>query len=142
MSLIFRSNSEIQTIFQPKNRWSPKKKRSSPKLSLIFRPKSHIQTLFHTESRHLYFTTSAPNFLWGGAFSIFHQKSASKATKTCNFAYFTSQWGGGARAPPPPLATLLPPLQVGHQALGSKSPDIGRKMGQNLSEDLFFLLFT
>ena len=30
-----------------------------------------------------------------------------------------------------------PPLQVGHQALGSKSPDIGRKMGRNLSEDLF-----
>ena len=31
-----------------------------------------------------------------------------------------------------------PPLQVGHQALGSKSPDIGRKMGRNLSENLFF----
>ena len=38
---------------------------------------------------------------------------------------------------PPP-----PPLQVGHQALGSKLPDFGRKMGRNLSEDLFFLLFT
>ena len=40
-----------------------------------------------------------------------------------------------------------PPLQVGHQALSPKSPDIwvineiiGRKMGQNLSEDLFFAL--
>ena len=31
------------------------------------------------------------------------------------------------------------PLQVGHQALGLKSPDIGRKVGRNLSEDLFFL---
>ena len=30
------------------------------------------------------------------------------------------------------------PLQVGHQALGTKSPDIGRKMGRNLSEDLLF----
>ena len=30
------------------------------------------------------------------------------------------------------------PLQVGHQALSSKSPDFGRKMGRNLSEDLFF----
>ena len=38
-------------------------------------------------------------------------------------------------ARPPP-----PPLQVGHQALGSKSPDFGRKMGRNLSEDLFFAL--
>ena len=33
----------------------------------------------------------------------------------------------------PPL-----PLQVGQQALGSKSPDIGRKMGRNFSEALFF----
>ena len=33
---------------------------------------------------------------------------------------------------------MPPPLQVGHQALGSKSPDIGRKIGRNLSEDLFF----
>ena len=35
-----------------------------------------------------------------------------------------------------------PPLQVGQQALGSKSPDFGQKMGQNLSKNLFFLLFT
>ena len=40
-------------------------------------------------------------FEWGGLFSIFHIKSASKAQKACNFAYFTSQWGG-ARAPRPP----------------------------------------
>ena len=33
-----------------------------------------------------------------------------------------------------------PPLQVRHPGLGSKTPDIGRKMGQNLSEDLFFAL--
>ena len=38
-------------------------------------------------------------FVWVGLFSIFHRKSASKAQKTCDFAYFTSQWGG-ARAPP------------------------------------------
>ena len=35
---------------------------------------------------------------------------------------------------------MAPPLQVGHQALSSKSPDIGRKMGRNLSEDLFFFV--
>ena len=40
-------------------------------------------------------------FVWGGLFSIFHRKSASKAQKTCDFAYFTSQ-RGGARAPPAP----------------------------------------
>ena len=33
----FRPKSEIQTIFPPKIRWSPKKKRSSPKLRLVFR---------------------------------------------------------------------------------------------------------
>ena len=41
------------------------------------------------------------SFGWG-LFSFFHQKSASKAPKTCDFAYFTGQWGGGARAPRPP----------------------------------------
>ena len=65
------------------------KKRSSPKSRLLFRPISQIQTfeggLFSNG---------------GGLFSIFHRKSASKAQKACDFAYFTSQWGG-ARAPPP-----------------------------------------
>ena len=41
-------------------------------------------------------------FVWGGLFSIFHRKSASKAQKTCDFAYFTSQWGGLEPPPPPP----------------------------------------
>ena len=66
-------------------------------MSLIFQPKSHIQTLFHTESRHLLHDFGS-QFPLGGLFSNFHQKSASK---TCNFAYFTSQWGGSS--PPPPL---------------------------------------
>ena len=75
--VIFRPKSEIQRLFPPKIRWSPKKKRSSPKLRLIFRPISQIQTFE------------------GGLFSIFHKKSASKALKTCDFAYFTSS------SPPP-----------------------------------------
>ena len=47
-------------------------------------------------------------FLWGGLFLIFHKKSASKAPKTCDFAYFTSQWGGSSPppAPPPGYATV------------------------------------
>ena len=36
---------------------------------------------------------------------------------------------------------MAPALQVGHQALGSKSPHFGRKMGRNLSEELFFFAF-
>ena len=43
------------------------------------------------------------SFRMGGLFFIFHRKSASKAQKTCDFAYFTSQWGGSSPpAPPPP----------------------------------------
>ena len=38
----------------------------------------------------------------GGLFSIFHRKSASKAQKSCDFAYFTSQWGGLEPPPRPP----------------------------------------
>ena len=129
LRLIFRPKSEIQRFFPPKIRWSPKKKkkifakietdfsaeirnskvfsaqnqmvsktkkkkRSSPKLRLIFRPNSEIQTF------------EGGCFPMGGLFSIFHKKSASKALKTCDFAYFTSQWGGSSPSPPP-LATLL-----------------------------------
>ena len=36
---------------------------------------------------------------------------------------------------------MVPPLQVGHQALGSKSPDIGRKWDE-IWVKTFFLLFT
>ena len=39
----------------------------------------------------------------GELFSIFHKKSASKALKTCDFEYFTSQWGG---LEPPPRPAL------------------------------------
>ena len=49
--------------------------------------------------------TTSTSQLWhpisfGGLFSFFHQKSASKAPKACDFAYFTGQWGGSS--PPPP----------------------------------------
>ena len=39
-------------------------------------------------------------------FSFLEQKLASKAQKTCYFAYFSGQWG--QPLPHPPLATLLP----------------------------------
>ena len=94
---------EIEPDFSPKIRNSKvfsaqnqvvskeKNKRSSPKLSLIFRPKSEIQTF------------EGGLFSYGGGlFSIFHQKSVSKALKTCDFAYFTSQWGGSSPPPAPP----------------------------------------
>ena len=83
--------SEFQTFFPPKIRWSPKKKkRSSPKIRAIFLPISQVQTY------------EGGSFRMGGLFSIFHRKSASKAQKTCDFTYFTSQWGGLEPPRPPP----------------------------------------
>ena len=66
---------------------------SLPKLRPIFRPNSEIQTF------------EGGCFPMGGLFSIFHTKSASKAPKTCDFAYFTSQWGGSSPPRPPGYAT-------------------------------------
>ena len=98
-----RSSPKFSVIFRPKFKgfFLPKlgdlqKKRSSPKFREMFLPISQIQTFEGGSFR-----------MGGGLFSIFHRKSASKAQKTCDFAYFTSQWGGGS-SPPPPLATLLP----------------------------------
>ena len=48
-----------------------------------------------------FFTTSAPKSLWGGLFSFLEQKSASKALKTCYFAYFSGQWGSSSSPHPP-----------------------------------------
>ena len=84
---------KFEGFFRPKSGGLQKKKRSSPKLRLIFRPNSKIQTF------------EGGCFPMGGLFSIFHKKSASKALKTCDFAYFTSQWGGWSPPAPPGYAT-------------------------------------
>ena len=88
----FSENSEIQTLFHPKNRWSPKKKRSSPKLRRIFRPEADVQTLFQADSRHLLHNFGTQFSLGGRLFSFFHQKSASKAPKTCPLEPPTPPW--------------------------------------------------
>ena len=113
--MIFRPSSEIQTFFPPKNRWSPKKKKKKK----VF---TEIETDFSAQignsnafSGRITTCTSQlrpPISFGGGLFSISHQKSASKAPKTCDFAYFTSQWEGLEPAPLP-LATLLcPPMKI------------------------------
>ena len=90
LSLIFRPKSEIQRFFPPKIRWSPKKKSS-----LIFRPKSGIQTF------------EGGLFSYGGGTIFnFSQKIGLKSTKNVRFCILHKPMGG-ARAPPPPLATLL-----------------------------------
>ena len=156
----FSESSEIRRFFPPKIRWSPKKKRSSPKLSLIFWPKSEIQRFFPPKIRwspkkkKKVFAEIESDFsakfgnsnVSGGLFSIFHKKSASKALKTCDFAYFTSQWGARA-PPPPPLATLLMIDEWSNVRLALKdSPDsktceyllVVASLGSNLSCNHFF----
>ena len=109
LSLIFRPRSEIQTFFQPKNRWSPKKKRSSPKLSLIFRPKFG-QNLkfkrFFTPNRDIYFTTSAPNFLYGGAVFNFSPNIGLKSNKNVQFRILHKPRGVLEPPRPPGYATV------------------------------------
>ena len=122
--------SEIQRFFPPKIRWSPKQNKKkkglrqnsewffgrNPKFQRFFRPKlGDLQKKkkkkglrqnsgrFFSQFRKFKRLRGAL-FVWGGLFSIFHRKSASKAQKSCDFAYFTSQWVG---LEPPPLATLL-----------------------------------
>ena len=94
----FRPKSEIQTLFQPKNRWSHKK-RSSPKLRRIFRPKSEIQTLFQAESRHLLHNFGTQFRLGGGVVFIFSPKIGLKSTKNMRFCLLHRPMGG-ALAPP------------------------------------------
>ena len=88
----FSADLRNSKVFSAQNQviYKKKKKRSSPKLRLIFCPISQIQT-FEGDCFQM----------GGGLFSIFHIKSASKAQKTCDFAYFTSQWGGSSPPPPP-----------------------------------------
>ena len=100
----FSENSEIQTLFQPKTRWSPKK-RSSPKLRRFFRPKSEIQTLFQAESRHLLhnFGTQFPL----GAVFIFSPKIGLKSTKNVRFCILYRPMEG-LESPPPPWLRYCP----------------------------------
>ena len=88
----FWPNSVIQTLFQPKNWWYPKKK-GHRQIWNGFSGQNRKFRRFFRWNRGIYFVSSAPKFLWGWLFSIFQQKSASKAPKTCNFEYFTGQWG-------------------------------------------------
>ena len=65
---------------------------------------------FFIPNHDIYFTTSAPNFLWGGAVFNFSQKIGLKSTKNVRFCILHKPMGGLEPTPPPPtppLATLL-----------------------------------
>ena len=93
-------SAEIQNanVFSAQNQVISKKKKKKKKKKGL-----------RQNSRRFFFQNFASSnvsggalFAWGGLFSIFHRKSASKAQKTCDFAYFTSQWGGSSPPRPPP----------------------------------------
>ena len=117
--VIFRPKSKIQRFFSAQNLVISKKKKGlrqnsewcfgrNPKFKDFFRPKlGDLQKKkVFAKIQGDFSSNFASSNVWGGLFSFFHRKSASKAQKTCDFAYFTSQWGGSS-PPRPPLATLL-----------------------------------
>ena len=107
---IFRPKSEIQTVFQPKNRWSPKKKKVSTEIGTVFSAKIGMSNGF---SGQITATTSQlrhPNSFGGGCFHFFSKNRPQKHLKRA--ILHTLQANGGARAPPPRpsgYATLLFP---------------------------------
>ena len=105
----FGRNRKFRRFYRPKTDDLHKKKKKKRKK--VF---TEIETNFsaeigksHDSSGRITTTTSQlrhPNpFGGGGLFSVFQQKSASKTTKTCDFAYFTGQWGGLEYPPLPSL---------------------------------------
>ena len=95
----FGRNPKFKRFFRPKL-GDLQKKRSSPKFRVIFLPSFASSNVW-----------GGALFVWGGLFSIFHRKSASKAQNTCVFAYFTSQchifhFSQKIAPPPPGYATV------------------------------------
>ena len=104
----FRRNPNFKRFFRQKLGDLQKKKKKKKKKGLRRSSRRFFFQNFATSN-----VSGGALFAWGGLFSIFHRKSASKAQKPCDFAYFTSQWGGLEPPPPPPLATLLSATQNG-----------------------------
>ena len=115
-----RSSPKLKRFFRPKSVALQKKKRTSPTFKRFSRPKLgdlrkkkglHRLWVSSRTKKHSTFLvqiTPSPSQLLlsnpaGGLFSFLEQNSASKALKTCYFAYFSGQWE--AVAPPPSYAT-------------------------------------
>ena len=98
---IFRSKTEMQTVFQPKNRWSPKKKVFT-KIEKNFSAKIGNS---HGFSGRIAASTSQlrhPNS-FGGAVFIFSEKIGLKITKNLPFyILYRPRRGEGLEPPPPP----------------------------------------
>ena len=99
LSLIFRPKTEIQTFFQPKNRWSSKKKVFT-EIGSDFSAKiqnsnafSHRITTSTSRLRH-------PFSFVGGCFQFLTKNRPQKHQKRAILHTSQTNGGGGARAPP------------------------------------------
>ena len=106
LRLIFWPNSEMQTFFQPKNRWSPKKKKVFTEIETDFSAKfgnsnafSHRFTKSTSQLRH--------PISFGGAVFNFSLKIGLKSTKNVRFCILHKPMGGSSPPRPPGYATDL-----------------------------------
>ena len=99
----FSESSEIQTFFQPKNRWSPKKKKIFAEIETDFPAKIGNSNAFSGR-----FTTCTSQLRhpisFGGAVFNFSPKIGLKSTKNVRFCILHKPMGGSS-PPRPPLAT-------------------------------------
>ena len=107
---IFSLKSEVQTLFQPKNRWSQKKKKKVfAEIETDFPDKIGNSNAFSGR-----FTASTSQLRhpisFGGAVFIFSPKIGLKSTKNVRFCILYRLMGG--LEPPPP--TLLAPTEILH----------------------------
>ena len=98
---LFRPKLEIRTVFQPKNRWSPKKKGLHRNWDGFFGQIWKFKQFFRPNHGN-YFIASAPKFLWGGCFHFFSKNRPQNHQKQA--ILHTLQAKEGLE---PPLATLL-----------------------------------
>ena len=108
-----RNFSEIQTFFQPKNRWSPKKKKKIfTKIETDFSAKIENSNAF---SHRITTSTSQlqhPISFGGGCFQFF-TKNRPQKHKKCAILHTSQANGEDSSLPPTPsLATLLVPSMV------------------------------
>ena len=101
----FLGSSEIQTFFQPKNRWSPKKKKVFTKIETDFSAKVGNSIVFSGRITTCTSQLRHP-ISFGGAVFNFSPKIGLKNTENVRFCILHKPIGG-LEPPHSPLATLL-----------------------------------
>ena len=105
LSLIFRPKSEIQTFFQPNNRWSQKKKKKKKKVFTEF--ESDFSAKIGNSNAFSHRITTSTSRLrypisFGGAVFNFLPKIGLKSNKNVRFCILHKPMGGLEPPRPPP----------------------------------------